>query len=147
MKKNDTLKQATPENLANLINITCETLLKQNEAFQENMLSKENKSMIYERLKENEERITKVEDLIKGTEFSKGIFDRIEETNKKIIQLNNEVNHKISHMNTTLLGIADTLKEEKIRKKTLASMLKIVFSLMGFVGASNVVLLLKMLVK
>ena len=147
MKKNDTLKQATPENLANLINITCETLLKQNEAFQENMLSKENKSMIYERLKENEEKIAKVEDLIKGTEFSKGIFDRIEETNKKIIQLNNEVNHKISHMNTTLLGIADTLKEEEIRKKTLASMLKIVFSLMGFVGASNVVLLLKMLVK
>lgn len=139
MKKTKTLREMAKD--------VCDTLTRQNKSFQENTINKDCKSKIYERLTKDEDRIAKLEGLIKGDEFNRGVFDRIEETNKKIEKINNEVNAKITHMNATLISIADTLKEEKIKKKTLASMLKIVFSVLGFVGISNVILIIKMLVK
>lgn len=139
MKKTKTLRE--------MVEDVCDTLIRQNNSFQENTINKDCKSKIYERLTKDEDRISKLEGLIKGDEFNEGVFDRIEETNKKIEKINNEVNTKITHMNATLISIADTLKEEEIRKKTLASMLKIFFSVLGFVGISNVILIIKMLVK
>ena len=110
-------------NLKEVVEKALQVLTEQNKSFQENTINKECKSKIYERIKDLEDRIVKIEDLISGNQFSKGVFDRIEETNEKIKILNNEVNAKISSINSTLTIIAGTLKEDEIRKKTQATIL------------------------
>ena len=79
------------ENLKEVVQKALQVLTEQNKAFQENMLNKDCKSKIYERIKGVEDRVARIEDLISGNQFSKGVFDRIEETNEKIKILNNEV--------------------------------------------------------
>ena len=139
MKKTRTLRE--------MVEDVCDTLTRQNNSFQENTINKECKSKIYERIKGLEDRIVKIEDLISGNQFSKGVFDRIEETNEKIKILNNEVNAKISSINSTLSIIAGTLKEDEIKKKTQATILKTIGSIISFVGVANILLLIKLLVK
>ena len=134
-------------NLKEVVEKALQVLTEQNKSFQENTINKECKSKIYERIKGLEDRITKIEDLISGNQFSKGVFDRIEETNEKIKILNNEVNAKISSINSTLSIIAGTLKEDEIRKKTQATILKTIGSIISFVGVANILLLIKLLVK
>ena len=134
-------------NLKEVVEKALQVLTEQNKSFQENTINKECKSKIYERIKELEDRIVKIEDLISGNQFSKGVFDRIEETNEKIKILNNEVNAKISSINSTLTIIAGTLKEDEIRKKTQATILKTIGSIISFVGVANILLLIKLLVK
>lgn len=134
-------------NLKEVVEKALQILTEQNKAFQENMVNKECKSKIYERIKCIEDRVVKIEDLISGNHFSKGIFDRIEETNEKIKILNNEVNSKISSINSTLSIIAGTLKENEIRKKTQATILKTIGSIISFIGVANILLLIKLLVK
>ena len=135
------------ENLKEVVQKALQVLTEQNKAFQENMLNKDCKSKIYERIKGVEDRVARIEDLISGNQFSKGVFDRIEETNEKIKILNNEVNAKISSINSTLSIIAGTLKEDEIRKKTQATILKTIGSIISFVGVANILLLIKLLVK
>ena len=134
-------------NLKEVVEKALQVLTEQNKSFQENTINKECKSKIYERIKGLEDRIVKIEDLISGNQFSKGVFDRIEETNEKIKILNNEVNAKISSINSTLTIIAGTLKEDEIRKKTQATILKTIGSIISFVGVANILLLIKLLVK
>ena len=134
-------------NLKEVVEKALQVLTEQNKSFQENTINKECKSKIYERIKGLEDRIVKIEDLISGNQFSKGVFDRIEETNEKIKILNNEVNAKISSINSTLSIIAGTLKEDEIRKKTQVAILKTIGSIISFVGVANILLLIKLLVK
>lgn len=130
----------TQETLKNLVEKLTEMLNMQILSFQENTLNKDCKSKIYERITVDEGRIMKIEDLIYGNKYSKGIFDRLEETNKVL-------DSRINSMNCTLTTIAGILKEEEIRKKTISNLLKVVFSILGFVGVSNILLLIKLLVK
>ena len=132
MKKTRTLRE--------MVEDVCDTLTRQNNSFQENTINKECKSKIYERINTCESRINKIEDLVYGNKYSKGIFDRLEETNKVL-------DARINSMNCTLTTIAGILKEEEIRKKTISNLLKVVFSILGFVGVSNILLLIKLLVK
>lgn len=130
----------TQETLKSLIEKLIEILNMQISSFQENTLNKDCKSKIYERINTYESRINKIEDLVYGNKYSKGIFDRLEETNKVL-------DSRINSMNCTLTTIAGILKEEEIRKKTISNLLKVVFSILGFVGVSNILLLIKLLVK
>lgn len=130
----------TQETLKSLVEKLTEILNMQVSSFQENTLNKDCKSKIYERITTDESRITKIEDLVYGNKYSKGIFDRLEETNKIL-------DARINSMNCTLTTIAGILKEEEIRKKTISNLLKVVFSILGFVGVSNILLLIKLLVK
>ena len=130
----------TQETLKSLVEKLIEILNIQISSFQENTLNKDCKSKIYERINNDESRITKIEDLVYGNKYSKGIFDRLEETNKVL-------DSRINSMNCTLTTIAGILKEEEIRKKTISNLLKVVFSILGFVGVSNILLLIKLLVK
>lgn len=130
----------TQETLKSLVEKLIEMLNMQISSFQENTLNKDCKSKIYERITADEGRITKIEDLVYGNKYSKGIFDRLEETNKIL-------DARINSMNCTLTTIAGILKEEEIRKKTISNLLKVVFSILGFVGISNILLLIKLLVK
>lgn len=130
----------TQETLKSLVEKLIEILNMQISSFQENTLNKDCKSKIYERITADEGRIMKIEDLVYGNKYSKGIFDRLEETNKVL-------DARINSMNCTLTTIAGILKEEEIRKKTISNLLKVVFSILGFVGISNILLLIKLLVK
>jgi hypothetical protein len=130
----------TQETLKSLVEKLIEMLNMQISSFQENTLNKDCKSKIYERITTDEGRIAKIEDLVYGNKYSKGIFDRLEETNKVL-------DARINSMNCTLTTIAGILKEEEIRKKTISNLLKVVFSILGFVGISNILLLIKLLVK
>lgn len=128
------------ETVKSLVEKLIEILNIQVSSFQENTLNKDCKSKIYERITADENRIAKIEDLVYGNKYSKGIFDRLEETNKVL-------DSRINSMNCTLTTIAGILKEEEIRKKTISNLLKVVFSILGFVGVSNILLLIKLLVK
>lgn len=130
----------TQETLKSMVEKLVEILNMQVSSFQENTLNKDCKSKIYERITTDEGRIAKIEDLVYGNKYSKGIFDRLEETNKVL-------DSRINSMNCTLTTIAGILKEEEIRKKTISNLLKVVFSILGFVGVSNILLLIKLLVK
>lgn len=130
----------TQETLKSMLEKLVEILNIQVSSFQENTLNKDCKSKIYERITTDESRIAKIEDLVYGNKYSKGIFDRLEETSKLL-------DARINSMNCTLNTIAEILKEEEIRKKTISNLLKIVFSILGFVGVSNILLLIKLLVK
>ena len=130
----------TQETLKSMVEKIVEILNIQVSSFKENTLNKDCKSKIYERITTDESRIAKIEDLVYGNKYSKGIFDRLEETNKVL-------DSRINSMNCTLTTIAGILKEEEIRKKTISNLLKVVFSILGFVGVSNILLLIKLLVK
>ena len=130
----------TQETLKSMVEKLVEILDIQVSSFKENTLNKDCKSKIYERITTDESRITKIEDLVYGNKYSKGIFDRLEETSKIL-------DARINSMNCTLNTIVEILKEEEIRKKTISNLLKIVFSILGFVGVSNILLLIKLLVK